>query len=126
MAEMCFAGLGCLLDIPFSKELRGRHFPAILIEHGTLSATIKAGEEIEDQGLAVNRKTARKVALNVTVSEVPSGRVTSRVANYIDFLKERRRQIHPPLVGEEAAGNISPAKVAQPISPPPGKAATFG
>src|SRR5436190_18585400 len=119
MAEMCFAGLSCLLDIPFSKELRGRHFPAILIEHGTLSATIKAGEVIEDQGLAVNRETARKVALDITIGEVPGRGITSGVTNDFDFVKERGRQVYPTLVREQTAGDVGPAEISQPISPPP-------
>src|SRR3954462_1092799 len=47
------------------------------------------------------------------------------MANDFDLLEQGRRQVHPALIREQAARNVSATKVAQPVPPPSRKATSF-
>ena len=80
---------------------------------------------VEADRFAVDDQTSVGPSFNVAMGQIPGGDVIGLVAHDVDSLEERRRQVHPPLIGEQPVGDVIVAVIQKTITPPAEKTQAF-
>ena len=112
-------------DVPVPEPEQGGLVGSVAQQHAALGAAVESREMIEHQGLAVDDESPVEIALHAPAGQIPSGHVAAGVAQDFAGREKGGRKVDPALVGEQAAGDVVPAEMFQPILPPSREAPAF-